>query len=66
MDDVSKEPVSGVRITLLHPSVIKSNYKKNDSTVVLVYDGGKINYSYLTSDKNGFALVKFDASKITL
>ncbi|MEY3845358.1 MAG: hypothetical protein RL293_1780, partial [Bacteroidota bacterium] len=66
MDDVSKEPVSGVRITQLNPSVIRTTNNKNDSTIVLVYDGGKINYSFLTSDKNGFATVKFDVSKITL
>ena len=66
MDDVSKEPVSGVRITLRHlPTGSKTNIK-NDSTVVLIYDGDRIYFSYQTSDKNGFALVKFDGSEITL
>jgi hemoglobin/transferrin/lactoferrin receptor protein len=45
IDNITKEPVSGVLITQLYPtnSVVKS-----------------------TSDKNGFATVKFDGSKITL
>ena len=66
MDDVSKEPVSGVRITLLHLTTVSKTNIKNDSTVILIYDGDRINYSYQISDKNGFALVKFDGSKITL
>ena len=45
IDNITKEPVSGVLITQLYPTdaVVKS-----------------------TSDKNGFATVKFDGSKITL
>jgi hemoglobin/transferrin/lactoferrin receptor protein len=45
IDDITKEPVSGVLITQLYPTdaVVKS-----------------------TSDKNGFATVKFDGSRITL
>ena len=45
IDNITKEPVSGVLITQLYPTdaVVKS-----------------------TSDKNGFATVKFDGSRITL
>ena len=45
IDNITKEPVSGVLITQLYPTdaVVKS-----------------------TSDKNGFAAVKFDGSRITL
>ena len=58
MDDVSKEPVSGVRITLLHlPTVSKTNIK-NDSTVVLIYDGDRIYFTYQTEKKLNDLIIK--------